>query len=198
MPVKRADTVEAILAGAENAFAERGFHGASIGYICERAGKTTGAFYSNWSSKLDLFMAVYQRHTDAIAEEISERLTLVEPGPDVLSGLADAFTDIATGDYDPRWLSLNVEFRLLCLRDEDAAKALAGYERRFIRRLGDQVDDLLAASGTDTALSGQQMHALVGALVRGVRLDHGVFAGTDEPALLDASAIRTALHALLR
>jgi AcrR family transcriptional regulator len=182
VPPKRSNTIEAVLSGAELAFAERGFHGASIGYICQCAGKTTGAFYSNWDSKLQLFVEVYQRHTDDIAHDIGKRISGVDPRGDVTEQLAKVFTEVATAEFDQRWLSLNIEFRLLCLRDEEAAAALAEYEERFVRRLGDEVESLLARCAQRPALDGYQLVAIIGAMVRGIRLDHGIYAaggGTD-------------------
>jgi AcrR family transcriptional regulator len=51
---RRQATRERVLEAAGEVFAERGFHGASVEDICERAGFTRGAFYSNFSSKDDL------------------------------------------------------------------------------------------------------------------------------------------------
>jgi AcrR family transcriptional regulator len=168
VPPRRSNTIEAILVGADLAFAERGFHGASIGYICERAGNTTGAFYSNWSTKLDLFADVYKRHTDQISADIAARLQRSAAG-----SLVEVFTEVFADNYDERWLALNIEFRLLCLRDNGAAAALAGYETDLVQRLGDQVENFLTAV-PGPSLSGRQLIALIGAMVRGLRLDHGV------------------------
>ncbi|GDY50692.1 hypothetical protein SVIO_013150 [Streptomyces violaceusniger] len=83
MPPQRSKTVEALIVGAERAFAERGFHGASIGYICQCAGRTTGAFYSNYDSKLKLFLDVFRRHSDRTADYIGERIDEMDTGRDL-------------------------------------------------------------------------------------------------------------------
>ena len=130
-----------VATGADLAFAERGFHGASTGYICERAGKTTGAFYSNWPTKLDLFVDVCKRHTDQVSADIAARLQRSSAG-----SLVEVFTEVFADSYDERWPALNIEFRLLCLRDSAAAAALAGYETDLVQRLGDQVENFLTAA----------------------------------------------------
>src|SRR5215207_2114686 len=55
------ETQDRLLAAAHELFLERGFHAASVAEIAERAGYTTGAIYSNFGGKEDLFLAVYDR-----------------------------------------------------------------------------------------------------------------------------------------
>jgi len=46
-----------LIESAGKVFAERGFYGASVEEITERAGFSRGAFYSNFTSREDLFLA---------------------------------------------------------------------------------------------------------------------------------------------
>lgn len=187
MPPRRSDTVEALLVGAERAFAERGFHGASIGFICQCAGRTTGAFYSNYDSKLQLLLDVCQRHGDRTAARIEERLAAVDPGPAGAKDLARAFADIISGAFDERWLSLSIEFRLMALRDGAAAAALVEQEDRFRRRVGGMLEELFARTGRRPALNGFELTTLLGAMTRGINLDRGLYStgGTGEPVPFD-------------
>lgn len=57
---------EAILDAAASVFAERGYHGANIPDICERAGVSTGALYKYFRNKEALFRAVLDRGVDII------------------------------------------------------------------------------------------------------------------------------------
>lgn len=64
----RARTREAILAAAGQLFDDRGFAATSISDIADAAGYTTGAVYSNFTGKEDLFLAVMERQmTDEVA-----------------------------------------------------------------------------------------------------------------------------------
>ncbi|NUR95181.1 MAG: helix-turn-helix transcriptional regulator, partial [Kribbellaceae bacterium] len=65
---RRSNTRARLLEGALEVFAERGFHGASVEDICERAGFTRGAFYSNFGSKDELVLALFQATTDRLLE----------------------------------------------------------------------------------------------------------------------------------
>lgn len=57
---RRAQTRERLMAAATAVFAERGVNGASVEEICETAGFTRGAFYSNFADKDALVLALIQ------------------------------------------------------------------------------------------------------------------------------------------
>jgi AcrR family transcriptional regulator len=56
--VRRAHTRARLVAAAQNAIAEKGFHRTSLEDIAARAGLTKGAVYDNFASKDELFLAV--------------------------------------------------------------------------------------------------------------------------------------------
>jgi AcrR family transcriptional regulator len=57
---KRAETRRRLLEAAATVFIRRGFQGASVEEICEEAGFTRGAFYSNFESKEQMFVELLQ------------------------------------------------------------------------------------------------------------------------------------------
>jgi AcrR family transcriptional regulator len=69
-----------LVAAAREVFLRRGFHGASLEEICEQAGYTKGAVYSNFAGKDELFLAVLDAHaagrTRAYAEATAGAPTL--------------------------------------------------------------------------------------------------------------------------
>ena len=67
----KANTRERLLAAARSAFASSGFHGASVEEIASRAGFSTGALYSNFDGKEDLFLVLMEREIDEHAREIA-------------------------------------------------------------------------------------------------------------------------------
>ena len=68
---KQAQTRAALLATAANVFAERGYQGASVEEIAERAGFSHGAVYSNFAGKEDLFLAVFEDYMANRAQELA-------------------------------------------------------------------------------------------------------------------------------
>ena len=71
---RRAQTRERLLAAATTVFAERGVNGASVEEICETAGFTRGAFYSNFADKDALVLALIE--ADVAAQYAAARAAL--------------------------------------------------------------------------------------------------------------------------
>jgi hypothetical protein len=76
----RTATRARLLEGALEVFAERGFAGASVEDICDQAGFTRGAFYSNFGSKDELVLALFQATTDRLLEQIEALTWPISPG----------------------------------------------------------------------------------------------------------------------
>jgi AcrR family transcriptional regulator len=76
-----APTRERIVASARRLFAERGYHGTSVGDIEAAAGLSprSGALYKHYPSKKAVLEAVMAQHTDAV-EEMRTRLELMPLG----------------------------------------------------------------------------------------------------------------------
>ena len=72
----RGDLVDA----AERLFIRQGFHPTSVDAVAAEAGYTKGAVYSNFASKEELFLAVYERRVDA---RVAEMEALLETAPTV-------------------------------------------------------------------------------------------------------------------
>ena len=69
-----------LVATARTVFIERGFHGASLDEIAERAGYSKGAVYSNFTGKDDLFLAVLESvYADIRQAEQALHLDEIEP-----------------------------------------------------------------------------------------------------------------------
>ncbi|NUR16753.1 MAG: TetR/AcrR family transcriptional regulator [Dermatophilaceae bacterium] len=143
---RRQATRDRVLEAASDVFAERGFHGASVEDICERAGFTRGAFYSNFSSKDDLVLELSRRHSEALVDRIraaskQERATADE----VLQAVFAALADDARGKE--RWLVLTTEFTLHAIREPGARRAWAAQQRRIRDELVAVVDEAVARQG---------------------------------------------------
>jgi len=143
---RRQATRERVLEAASEVFAERGFHGATVEDICERAGFTRGAFYSNFSSKDDLVLELSRRHAENLVERIRraskrEHATAEEVLRDVFAALAD------DSRSKERWLVLTTEFTLHAIRDAKARRAWAAQQRRVRDELVTVVDEAVARQG---------------------------------------------------
>ena len=122
---QQAQTRAALLDAAQRVFVERGFVGASVEAITEAAGFTRGAFYSNFSSKAQLFAELLQdrvyKNYRAMAADAGqgEPRTLRETGEHLARIQADA---------EGSWLfRLWLELLAHAGRDEQFRELAAGF-----------------------------------------------------------------------
>lgn len=155
---RRERTRERLLDAAYGLFAEHGINGTSIEAVCEAAGFTRGAFYSNFDSKEELFLALTER-------EIRARVTSLEravehlPDEPVCDGALrpDAIAPIVAAVMaDPgderRWHLMSAELELLALRDPQVAARFAAQEDAFRAELAGILTRVLAEVGLRFAI----------------------------------------------
>ena len=99
----QARTRQALLDAAREVFVERGLHRASVEAIAERAGFTRGAFYSNFSSKQELFAELLQSTVYRAYREMGER-QLEGDGPIPSAGETAETLARIQANPDGRWM----------------------------------------------------------------------------------------------
>ena len=127
---RRAVTRDNLIRAALEAIAERGFQRTSIDDIAARAKVTKGAFYDNFASKHELFLAVLgawaQQRTDRFAWPTRRSGTLTAR----MRALADAV--IADAPLAQAEAPMRAEFLLYTLTHADVRQQVAeGGARRF-------------------------------------------------------------------
>jgi AcrR family transcriptional regulator len=134
---RRAATRERLLDAARVVLADEGFQGASVEHICERAGFTRGAFYSNFSSKDELLLALCERESEDMFDKLR---TAADP-----SAFAGLDVDEAVGVIFERflmlqpphrdWFLVQSEFELRAVRDDPVGRqfraAWTGVKQEF-------------------------------------------------------------------
>lgn len=118
---RREATREKLLEAAAQVFAEDGLDAASVEAICERAGFTRGAFYSNFETKDELFLELAGRVARARVDSVRERVSSLERNGAVHAVAADAQSIVqqvldVSGD-DRLAILLMSEIRIRALRD---------------------------------------------------------------------------------
>ena len=163
---RRQATRTRLLAAASEVLAERGFHGASVEDICERAGFTRGAFYSNFSGKDELVTELYADHARELRDAIAE--VAAEPGL-TLPALLDRVVDVWAGDADERrrWYLLTTEFALHALRDEGARRRWVALQSGLRAELAELIDDIATRHGLHVALPTDHVVRLVTIVLQG-------------------------------
>jgi AcrR family transcriptional regulator len=120
---KQARTRAELIATAATVFARRGYKGASVEEIAEEAGYSHGAVYSNFESKADLFLAVFEEYMAARVREFAEtQLALAEDAPIEARAraLADQWMERLERDRDS--VLLHMEFIAHAGRDSELAR----------------------------------------------------------------------------
>ena len=112
---RKAETRTALLDAASRVFARRGYHAAAVDEVAEEAGFSTGALYSNFDGKEDLFLALLQREierqVDAVAAVVADRETLDERA----RGGAEYWIEFL--DREPELVLLFMEFWAFAVRN---------------------------------------------------------------------------------
>src|ERR1700743_1188378 len=63
-----------LLMAASDSFVSRGYHAAGMDEIAERAGVSKPVLYQHFSSKLELYLAVLQRHVENLVSGVRQAL----------------------------------------------------------------------------------------------------------------------------
>ncbi|RYJ06089.1 MAG: TetR/AcrR family transcriptional regulator [Actinomycetales bacterium] len=131
---KREATRERILDAARLVLAETGIQGATVETICDRAGFTRGAFYSNFASKEDLVLALFHRESDLLMQEMSQALDAeLQAGEDaatVVSRVLDRF--LRGYPHDRMGFLINQEFITHGARHREIAQVYRGLWQRTV------------------------------------------------------------------
>ncbi|PAN00883.1 TetR family transcriptional regulator [Streptomyces sp. Alain-F2R5] len=125
-----------LLEAAFGVFAAKGFGRVSIEEVCEAAGYSRGAFYSNFDSLDELFFALYRQRADLIAEQVSGALASDDPDLDV-PGAVDRVTEVLLLDRD--WLLVKTDFLVHAARDPAVARSLLEHRARLRRAIADRL-----------------------------------------------------------
>ncbi|GGS48232.1 TetR/AcrR family transcriptional regulator [Streptomyces griseoviridis] len=145
---RRARTRADLLAAAFTVFAAKGFGRVPIEEICEAAGYSRGAFYSNFASLDELFFALYQERAELIAGQVAGALAADGPEAD-LPAAADRVAGVLLLDRD--WLLVKTDFLVHAARDPAVARTLlehrAGLRRTVAARLAATPGPLPAVLG---------------------------------------------------
>ena len=161
----KARTREDLIEAAIRVFARRGFHGATVDDVAAEAGYTTGAVYSNFAGKEDLFMAGFEHE---VARHIAE----------VSAAVADAGEPAARSEAAARqWMEflaanpdrflLFLEYMAYALRDERLRgdfKARFGAFRAATARM-------LADARQPLPLPAERMAVIANALTYGIAIE---------------------------
>jgi AcrR family transcriptional regulator len=162
----RANTRERLLAAARSAFARSGFHGASVEEIASEAGYSTGALYSNFEGKEDLFVALMEREIDEHAQEIASAVREQASISDRAAGGARQWMTMI--EREPEALLLFMEFWAYGVRDAGVRPKVAARFAQMRRVLTGLIADGVRDFDLELTIPAEQLAVAIDALADGI------------------------------
>jgi AcrR family transcriptional regulator len=176
---RRARTRDRLVDAAERLFIEQGFDSTPLEAVADAAGFTKGAVYSNFTSKEDLFFAVYERRVERFLVRVER--TMAE-APNARDTLRQVVGDVpARRGQEDGWLAVFFEFWTHVLRHPEHRQRFAAAHARAVAPLVATVERLAAESGAALPLPAEPVTVAMFAMVTGLSLER-----LTQPEVIDA------------
>ena len=158
---RREATRQKLLDAAAEVFAELGLDAASVEAICERAGFTRGAFYSNFETKDELMLALTERFAGEKIEAVAERVAELQSRGETLEAgaLVRQLLDVA---FDRKQgILLTSEIRTRAMRDPRLAETYVAWQQGMAERVGSFIESLAQSYGFRLRLPAAEFAGLI-------------------------------------
>ena len=195
---RREATRQRILDAARVVFAEKGVFGASIEDICEQAGFTRGAVYSNFADKDDILREVIEREHQALLDHIAGSIDLVDDelaaAPSLEAAVASLVNRIVRTIPSEREVTLiSTELEIVAVRRPELAASFLVVNNAFRERLAAFLVAALERVGREPTIDPLDVidavkaigeRSVRRALIEGPDADHDALSESILPALL--------------
>jgi AcrR family transcriptional regulator len=162
----RANTRERLLGAARRVFARSGFHGASVEEVASEAGFSTGALYSNFTGKEDLFLALMEREINEHAREIAQAVSARESMAERATGGARQWMIMI--EREPEVLLLFMEFWAYGVRDAQVRPKVAARFAQVRELLTKLIADGVREFDLELDIPAEQLAVVIDALADGI------------------------------
>jgi AcrR family transcriptional regulator len=162
----KANTRERLLVAARSVFASHGFHGASVEEIASEAGFSTGALYSNFDGKEDLFLVLMEREIDEHAREIADAVSVRRSVSERATGGARQWMTMI--EREPEVLLLFMEFWAYGVRDAGVRPKVAARFAQVRELLTRLIADSASEFDLELDIPAEQLAVAIDALADGI------------------------------
>lgn len=166
---RQAITRAALLRSASHEICEHGLDGASIDHIAAEAGYTKGAFYANFASKQDMFLAMLDEKVGEELERLETALARTGETVDVARMAAEDLLSYI--DRDPEWPRLYQEFAVYAARNDAFREEFATRQRAVRARMAELFERWTRALQIEPALPHTDIAAMNFFMADGFLLD---------------------------
>ena len=195
---RREATRQRILDAARVVFAEKGVFGASIEDICEQAGFTRGAVYSNFADKDAILREVIEREHQALLDHIAGSIDIVDEelaaAPSLEAAVASLVNRILRTIPSEREVTLiSAELEIVAVRRPELAASFLVVNNAFRERLAAFLVAALERVGREPTIDPLDVidavkaigeRSVRRALIEGPDADHDALSESVLPALL--------------
>ena len=186
----RENTRARLLEAAAQVFAEVGLEGATVEAVCERAGFTRGAFYSNFESKDELFLMLAGSVAEVRVSAVRARVAELA----VSGALADGCDPVElvqqvmdSGGDDRLGVMMMSEIRIRALRDPSFGAAYLAQEREMVSSIAEIITDIVAEGTFRLRLPAETAARMLMIVWEGMAV-RGAMAGHDSAQLRHAGS----------
>src|SRR3954453_1844121 len=164
----KAQPRERLLDAAGRVFARRGYHRALLEEVAEEAGFSTGAVYSNFSGKEDLFLSLLE---DLIERQAAELAAAVAGGGTIADRAEEGARMWTTFlAREPDLFLLFMEFWAQAVREPGLRERFAARYDRIRDVLTRVIEDSAAELGVELAVPARELAIAIDALADGFAL----------------------------
>jgi AcrR family transcriptional regulator len=192
---KQAQTRAALLEAAGRVFARRGYHAAKLEEIAAEADLTTGAIYSNFTGKENLFLALADAQVDKRRAEIGAILD--QPADPATLAIEGAQRFRAFIEHDPDWPLLYFEFWAYGVRTPHLREEFATRRRAVQGVIADVIGRVEEGLGLQLPYPTEQVAVGLSAAINGLAFERVADPGAvpDDLFAFMVSSLATAVFA---
>ncbi|MBE1442833.1 TetR/AcrR family transcriptional regulator [Paenibacillus sp. OAS669] len=165
---RKEETRKLLLESAVQIFAEFGFHGASVDKIAEHAGFSKGAFYANFNSKEELFLALLEKQMQLHVDKIHQVIDQQHPLSHFIEKL-DQYP-IYIREENRTWSMLNMEFLLFAMRDESVRYKWSNMITQSVEQISQSIEKLMKKENYEFGLSSEEIAWTILSLENGMAI----------------------------
>jgi AcrR family transcriptional regulator len=169
---RAAESRARLIEAAEKIFARDGFQAAKLEEIASEAGYTRGAFYANFESKEELFIALIGHETErrmAAAQRVVSNLTSQSSSQTArYQALKAGYLRSMTNQT---WNVLFIEFKLFVLRHPDLKAQVTEMQTKAFATVAKTLEQIFACSDSKPPVSPLAAGMALGALANTLGID---------------------------
>lgn len=166
---KQARTRRLLMAAAARVCAKRGLQQTSVDEVAEQAGYTKGAFYANFASKEELFLAMLDERFAERVKEIDRVLAGSDDPEDMARRAGVDFARYLSAD--PEWQRLFFEFSAHAARSPEFREELVTRYRSLRERMAELFRRRATELGIESPIPYEDVALMTFAMANGFALE---------------------------